>query len=1259
MSDMSEPLSDAPEEIIFAFEHAWKSGTVTSLADFIPDDSADDTDLLTELACIDLQYRLQNAQDTRVEFYTKRFPQLADDELLLLELIRTECAFRSDANRLDIAEYSQRFPRLVPQIEMMLQLDFSRSGSHITEPDAATRCVACDAQLSAGVASCAECGQPVTIDRYVLLERIGEGAFGFVYRAQDPKLHREVAVKTPRAGQLLMPEETERFLRESRSAAQLDHPGIVRVFDAGRHLNIPYIVSEFVDGQTLADRLQSRPPDFREAAAAVLKVAEAVAHAHANEIVHRDLKPSNIMTSVAADGALLVRVMDFGLARNSDADVTVTVHGQAIGTPAYMSPEQARGEIAAVGPVSDVYSIGVILFQLLCGELPFRGSAQMLMQQVIHEDPPSPSRFNNRIPRDLETVCLKAIHREPGLRYQSAAELADDLRRWLQGEPVQARRVGVVGRTARWCRRRPAVATLLTGLLVSLVTGISGIAWQWQRAETARRASEADLADALESVERVLGHLGSDTLADIPQAKQLRADVLNDALEFFERFRKRNPDDPRIAMQVARSHVQVARIRGALGETEEARKAWEQAIADYERLESVALNREEWLHLASSAQSGYGWFLRRSGSKREATARLAQCVALRKQLHEGWPDKDMYASRYASAVGDHAQMLPPGQWDAAERKFDSAVARLEALVAEHPDKIGYKRDLARLLGNFARRLMSRGQRGEAEAHRERAIELQEDIMVRNPDDESDRARYANACRALGEVLRSEARPADAHRYQQKAVAAYRTLTDDFPATPRHRERYGSILGEAAALAAARGRPEDALQAREEQVLQYEMLVRMFPSRSRYRTRLAEALGELAEQQTDLGLKSDAERRLRQRLSLLLDDATDTPSLSHRISLSIAARELAELIRSSRSSKKKSEASQLLADSTKWVQGITVDEVLSADLSADRRVAVLSALVSLAKSTSDNALRERCYVALGELFEQRLAAAPESLTRKSNLAKNCFYYGRFLENRERYQEQVQQLLRAVELGRELIRADPSSSRYMKQMIDHSLPLGASLMRLERPEQAANVLQEILDLAKQSAEDRRNEGSREMTVVFAYEMLGNAWVRAGDYGKGEAALQQAVSLSGVLKHEPGFERFEATVYSTLAWFYCTCPDPEFRDYPKSIELAKHTISLQPDRATSHSTLGLALYETAEFEAAIESLQKAAELSPETAAFDELIVSMCEFRLGQFEAARATYDAAVKASADYPREQELFDRYQQQAEALFESQPACAQM
>ena len=325
---------------------------------------------------------------------------------------------------------------------------------------------------------------PAQFGEYELLEEIGRGGMGIVYRAVQKSLQRVVAVKMLLRRDLASPADLTRFRSEAEAAAQLDHPGIVSIFEVGEHKGHPFYSMRYIEGTTLAKRLQAGPIPPREGAQILLRVAEAVQAAHSRGVLHRDLKPSNILIDLAGKP----HVSDFGLAKRLEGNQTMTHTGAILGTPCYMSPEQAAGSRGDVGPVSDVWSLGAILYQVLVDRPPFQASSPMdTLLAVLEVDPPLPRSINREVNRDLEMIALKTLQKPQDLRYASAAHLANDLRAFLASEPIAARQGGVLDVVSRLLRETHHAVVLenwgllwmwhsVVVLILSVITDV--LAWQ-------------------------------------------------------------------------------------------------------------------------------------------------------------------------------------------------------------------------------------------------------------------------------------------------------------------------------------------------------------------------------------------------------------------------------------------------------------------------------------------------------------------------------------------------------------------------------------------------------------------------------------------------------------------------------------------------------------------------------------------------------------------------------------------------------------
>jgi WD40 repeat protein len=479
---------------------------------FPPDVDALSNLTLVQVVQADQERRWVAGDKTTVEDYSARYPRLRENAEVMVALLYHEFRLRQQAGEQPkVEDFAARFPEFAEPLrgmlhteQMLLSTSMSETGAnlpgsgHPTVPPTRSLPPAASPEGEAPPTRFGEPSAPggvgaAMVPGYQVLGVLGRGGMGIVYKAQQTALHRLVALKMILHGDYAGPEERRRFHAEAEAVAQLQHPNIVQVYEVGEHEGKPFFSLEFCAGGALDRKLAGTPLPPLEAARLVETLARAMHAAHQANVIHRDLKPANVL--LTADGT--PKITDFGLAKKlGEAGRTAT--GAVMGTPSYMAPEQAGGKSKEVSPATDVYALGAILYELLTGRPPFMAATPLdTIMQVMSADPVPPSRLQSKTPRDLQTICLKCLQKEPARRYPSAAALAKDLERFLRGDPIQARPAGMVERGVKWARRRPAVAGLIAVSVFAVLVVLAGLVFFTSRLNIRNR----DLGDALKRAE--------------------------------------------------------------------------------------------------------------------------------------------------------------------------------------------------------------------------------------------------------------------------------------------------------------------------------------------------------------------------------------------------------------------------------------------------------------------------------------------------------------------------------------------------------------------------------------------------------------------------------------------------------------------------------------------------------------------------------------------------------------------------------------
>ena len=665
---------------------------------------------------------------------------------------------------------------------------------------------------------------------YELLDEIGRGGMGVVYRARQISAERIVALKVIHSDPLaaLRPEQrasaVERFHQEALAAARLQHEHIVTIYEVGAVAGEPFFSMRYVEGASLADLLRTGPLAEDRAADYLEAVARAVAAAHEAGILHRDLKPQNILIESRTDAAL---VADFGLAKLLEQPGELTRAGDVMGTPSYMSPEQAR-DSSQVTAATDVYSLGATLYHALTGRPPFQ-SANVVetLRQVEDDEPVPPSRLNRAIGRDLETICLTCLRKEPERRYSSAEALADDLRRRRKGFPILARPTGPLERAVRWCRRNPllggALALAAAFLLAALVTAGVGYATTASALAGKTRAlaeSERSYQQSRDVVNQFFTLVSEDVLLDQPGTQPLRNDLLKLALAHYQRFLSERGAEPALLEEIARTHYRVALIQQA---TEPGAKAalppLEEALRIQRELLARAPASEPLQEALSDTLNVLGQAKQRGGDTKEALKLLAESRQLRQQLVDRHPQRIEFVRKLANTI------MNVGLIDKLQERFADAQRALEQSQSirqvalpgrqvEHATAAEALlwRDLAMGHYNLANLALAMRQPAAAERELTPGIAVLEKLVKLTPNDLRIRERLAANYHLAARLRYDQRDDEQAGKYYEQAVAALEQLHQGSPQVVEYQERLALVQMDRGVFLSRRRNPQAALAA---------------------------------------------------------------------------------------------------------------------------------------------------------------------------------------------------------------------------------------------------------------------------------------------------------------------------------------------------------------------------------------------------------------------------------------------------------------
>jgi len=616
-----------------------------------------------------------------------------------------------------------------------------------------------------------------------LVEEIARGGMGVVYRARQLNLNREVAVKLMLHGALASTADVDRFRAEARNAAALRHPHIIAIHEVGEWEGQHYFSMDLIEGRSLAEITREAPVNPRRAAALSVEIASAVQHAHEQGILHRDLKPSNVIVDAAGHA----HVTDFGLSRSLQPGTTLTQAGHALGTPGFMAPEQAGGATRSVGVPADVYGLGALLYQLLTGRAPFTGdNIAEVLRRVAETEVVSPRLLNPEVPRDLETICLKCLAKEPEGRYRTAALLGDDLGLFLRDKPIRARPQSLAVRTWRWSRRNPATAALgatVMTLLLALALGSVLAAVRFERARQREAALRVEAARRLQQGEKLIEFMLGDLADKLEPVGRL--DVLDGTIAKIDEFYSQVPTaelTPDSERNRANALFQAADIRSIAGHFPEAIAGFTKAIAAYGQLIAKHPEKLQWQYELARTRNDYGLVFVQQHDYERAYAVLGECLREREALVRQQPNNVVWLAALGVTAHNLAQVCRhTNRLDEAGRLLALTQSAERQWVAADPHSVKARERLAVACGTFGQYLDDLGKFDEAAASYLEKKDILESLLRDDPQNSILRFDHANCFSLIGDLEYRRSNNAAAVRHLSQGIRELDALVAQDPA----------------------------------------------------------------------------------------------------------------------------------------------------------------------------------------------------------------------------------------------------------------------------------------------------------------------------------------------------------------------------------------------------------------------------------------------------------------------------------------------